>query len=108
MGKMDRNLTHSITRWTVSESLYDGFDYGPPQLIKGRWQERSVMFRSPDGEELVSQAIVYLAEDVNIGDFLALGDYSTSASPPSGAARVRQFNRISNLRDSTIERKAFL
>lgn len=108
MGKMDRNLTHIITRWTAGESLYDGFDYGTPELLRGRWEERSVMFRTPDGEEVVSQAIVYLSEDVQIGDFLALGDYSTSAEPPASASRVRQFNRISNLRNVTTERKAFL
>ena len=106
-----RNLRQEVTRWPTSTTRFDGFTFSPPELQNGRWEEIGELFRSPSGEELVSRAVVYLTDDVNIGDFVALGDYTEVSNPTTlvGLAfRVRQFSKVPNIRNVEMERKAFL
>ena len=104
-----RNLKGEITRWPTTESAYSGFTFGAPELIKARWEESNVVFRSAEGEEETSAAIVYTDKDVPIGDYIADGDFLAVADPTTiPAHRVRQFNRVTDLRNVTTIRKAFV
>lgn len=105
-----RNLRQQVTWWPTSAPKFAGFTFGTPTLLKARWEDRQELFRKPGGEELVSKAVVFLADDVSIGDYMALGDYTTTDDPTTlqGAFRVEQFSKITSLRNTEVERRAFL
>jgi len=108
-----RNLLHDVTYWPVTGSDgFGGFLFGAPVLLKGRWEDKCEMFLSYNNEEEASQAIVYLGDDVDIGDWLAQGDYATSptTNPTTldNAYRIRMRNRTTDLRNVIAIRKVFL
>ena len=87
-----------------------GFTYSTTVTMRGRWEDRNVQFREPNGNEVTSTAIVYTESDVGVGDYLVLGDYIGVADPTTLAtsARVQQFNSIPDLRNLQNQRKAFM
>ena len=105
-----RHFHQQITFWPTSESSYTGFTFGDPVVLLGRWEDKAEMFRSPGGEEFVSKSIAYLPQDVEIGDYLALGNLSSVVDPTTVAEafRVRLFSKIPDLRNICIDRKAVL
>lgn len=103
------NLQQAVTHWTVVENGFGGFTYGAPKLIKGKWEEKSVIFISTKGVEQVSRAVVYLNADVAEQDYIFLGN--SSALDPTmepGALQVQKFHKTPDLRFVNYERKAFL
>jgi len=111
-----RNLKDQITHWALTgNNGYGGFSYAAPALIAARYEARSELFRNADGEEETSNAIIYLASDVGVGDYVAQGDLSAVSDPTTpvtaGATtplRVKQFNKHTDLRGGFVQRKAFL
>ena len=97
---MKRELHQKITNWTVTD--------GTPTVIDGRWEAKSVMFRSAKGEEETSDAIIYLASDVEVGSYLFEGETTVADPTTINAFRVRQFNKIADLRNVRYQRKAFV
>ena len=108
-----RKLRDSITHWPLTGSDgFGGFTFGAPILLKGRWQDKNEVFITPNNEEVVSAAIVYLNTDIAEGDYLAQGDHATVpiANPAtlSTAHRVRNYGRSTDLRGLVALRKAWL
>lgn len=112
---LKRNMHHDITHWPVTGSDgFGGFVFGSPVLYKGRWEDKVEIFLDTNGEEVVSQAIVYMADDTDVGDWIVLGDQvtipiadpTTLEDPP--AFRIRQRNRTTDLRNMSALRKVFL
>ena len=110
VGSAARHLKQDVTYWTTSEAEFAGFQFSTPVAIKGRWEERAVLFQTPEGDDAISRAVAYLAADVDIGDYVALGDHTAVADPTTltGAYRVKQFLKQNDLRNISVERKAFL
>lgn len=113
MTRIKGNLRQDVTHWTVTGSDgFGGFLYGAPTLLKGRWEEKSEMFLNINSEEEVSEAIVYLMDDIDVGDWLALGDFATvpTANPSTldEAHRIKQRNRSTDLRNLIALRKAYV
>ena len=102
-------LPHKITRWTTTPDGYGGVTFGTPIVLNGRWEDKNIQFRTPKGTEATSDAIVYLNNDVDLDDYLFLGD-SDVADPTtlSGAKEVRKFNKTPDLRALDYERVAIL
>lgn len=106
-----RNRRQDATLWVNTGSDgYSGFTFATPKVIKVRWEERSELFITNEGEQETSSAVVYLGQDVANGDFLALGIHDTIANPGdvAKAYRVRGFGRVTDLRSLTQQWKAFL
>ena len=86
-------LDQSATYWPpATPDGFGGVSYGAPVAINCRWQNRSVLFRSVDGEELTSEAIVYVDRVLASKGLLMLGTHTT-ASPigyRSGEDRPRE------------------
>ena len=110
MGRFARNLKETVTVWPTSGGLYDGCTFGTPATQRARWEQKAVDFRTPNGEEEVSESVVWVLNDIDIGDYIALGDQTSIADPSTlvDARRVRQFSKIPDLRNVDIERRAFL
>ncbi len=109
MGRIANRYKEDITHWTVTSDGFGGFTYSTPVALKGRWQQKAVLFRNPEGVEEVSNAIVYISADVATQDYLFLGT-SVVADPTSLADtwQVRQFHKTPDLRNLDHERKVFL
>lgn len=99
----------TITHWSTAANGFGGFTFGAPNVINGRWEQRSELFRTPQGEEKVSEAVVFVEEDLEEGDYLYLGE-SSEVDPTSlvGAFRIQRFVRIPGLRRLRVQRKALL
>ncbi len=111
---LTQKLNHDITHWPVTGTDgFGGFGFGAPVELKGRWEDKSELFLDDNNEEVVSQAIAYFDVDLDLGDFLALGLHALIADPTtltgtSRAYRIRQFNKITDLRNLNALRKAYL
>jgi len=101
--------THTATYWAV-----DGVDSaGDPQVeaptaILVRWEQREEVFRGADGSELRASHVVYLGQDVAVGDFLFLGSSSNADPLAAGGLRVQDFRRIESFGGRDVERRALL
>jgi len=111
---LTRNLKQTAVYWgnPVSNG-YGGWTLDSPVEISVRWEDRNELFTSPDGREEVSSAIIYTAQDVDIGGYLFLGeltDLSSSQlySDEDDSFKIRQFSKSPNQRVSGFARKAFL
>jgi len=110
MSFLTRNLRQSATLWTVSSVDSSGDPtFAAAKAVKVRWEERTSVFATAAGEEAVASAVIFMAEDVDPGDFLFLGT-STSADPTTvtGAREVQAFHKIPQLKGSGFERRAYL
>ncbi len=111
MTQVSRNLREDITHWPLTGTDgYGGFTYGAPVKLKGRWEDKTVLFLNDDNEEVVSAAIVYLENDIVSGDYLGQGDFTATADPTTiaGPRRIRQRQKTTDLRNLLAIRKAFL
>lgn len=102
--------TQTATLWarTGVDSAGDP-SFASPTTITVKWEESSEVIINNDGREEQSHAVVYLGQDVVIGDFLFLGT-SVVVDPTavSGAFEVKTFRKIPTPDGSDFERKALL
>jgi hypothetical protein len=111
MSIASRNSKQDATHWVVTGSNgYGGFTFDTPVLVKCRWEDRTERFLNPQGDEVVSAAIVYPVEDVSVGDYMALGDLTATSDPITiaGTYPVRRFSKNTNLRNLEVIRKVYL
>lgn len=101
-------LNQVVTKWTAVDDGFGGYTYTAPQLVMARWEEKGELFRDRNGEEKVSQAIVYLDSASAVGDWLYLGDASGNASPPDGSFEVQAYHKSPDLRSASNFHKAYL
>lgn len=106
------NLRQKVTRWTTTPDAFGGVSFSAPQVLDGRWENRTEMFRDGGGNEIASEAIVYLGVDVEVGDWLFEGDSAATDPTTLGGgdevSEVRQVQRIPDLRNVHTLRKVFL
>lgn len=81
-----------------------------PVTIKVRWEDRQELMRDPEGREFRSQAVVYPAEMVSRGGWLAKGDHTDTQDPQdvNGAFEVRDVRCTPSLRGDKYEVKTWL
>ena len=71
---ISKSLNQTVVYWGSSVSNgRGGYTYDPPVEIACRWEERSEVRSSDDGEEYISKAVVYLEDDVVKNGMLYLG-----------------------------------
>ena len=59
---------------------FGGTTWGEPRVIKVRWQAHQKLIRNKAGVEVVSDAVVYVTEDIDLSGRLYLGE-STATDP---------------------------
>jgi len=114
-------MPQTATYWCASGATPDGaggldFSRVPPQLVRCRWQDKAVLFRSVDGQELTSSAIVYTDRRVEPRGYLALGDWTelmndegyVDPASACNAREIRQIDRSPNLRGTLVLNKVYL
>lgn len=110
-------LNQTAVYWAnpVSDGV-GGRTFDDPVEMSVRWEDRAELFLlRGTGEEVVSQAIVYAAVDVDIGGYLFLGTLADMTSAQEGdpmntddAREIRSLGKSPDIRASTTLRKVWL
>ncbi len=122
MSLITRMLKQTAVYWPLAamESAGgDSFDnYGQPLVtdpleISVRWEDRAEEFLDAKGARVLSNAVVFVSQDVDIGGVLMLGELTdiTDADVPKeneNAWEIKRFDKIPNLRNTEFLRTAYL
>ncbi len=107
----DQLLQQTVTYWAPSgPSATGGATFASPSAISGRWEDRNILFIDETGKETRSQSVVYLASDVKLGGYLALGDQTGTADPHAidDAHEIKSWQKIPNKSATQFLRRAVL
>ncbi len=87
-----------------------GYTYDAPVTVLVRWEERTEQFTNEVGDLEISNAVVWVSQDMNVNEYLALGDHTATADPDliPGAYIIRRYMRIPDLRSLQSERRVYL
>lgn len=108
MPNYKKHMRETITYWPpVGDNEFGDTLYGPPESRKCRWQDVAVLFRSNEGREEISSAVVYLSAPVENKGMLFRG-VSEELTPVDGAKEIRQVGDSPNLKQSLSLVKVFL
>jgi hypothetical protein len=103
-------LTQSATVWTATPDGFGGFSFTAPVEILCRWEERMEEFIDRTSQQVVSSAArVFVDRDLSVNDWIFQG-VSAAADPTlvDGAWPIRDFKKITDLRNVTTLRKVLL
>ena len=103
-------LKQTVTYWAPSSmSGWGGETFASPVAIDGRWEDKQELFIDSKGQEVRSNAVVYVDQDVDLGGFLYLGT-STASDPTTvdGAREIRAFQKSPNIKATEFIHKAWL
>lgn len=105
-----RYLVHTLTYWEVSTDGFGGYTFSAPVTYACRWEDKNVLFQNEHGEEVVSNAVVTLQPEMVTGNYVAQGDHTGVADPTTleDAYRIKQRNRVTDLRNNQALTKVFL
>lgn len=110
---MKEKLNQEATYWgTPVMDGYGSRTFADPIPVKCRWEDRTGLTIQKNGEDINSRAVVYLDQNVELGGYLALGDYYTTPIPDpqdiATAYMVQDFKAITSVDGKTLLRKAIL
>lgn len=107
---LTRGYRQTATYWgSPTDNGTGGFSYAAPVQFRVRWEDKQMQFSNQVGELQVSQAVVFVSQEVEVGGYLYLGT-SAAADPHTveGAYEIKQTMTIPDLRNARSERRAFL
>jgi hypothetical protein len=112
MGIITKMRKQKAVYWPPS--TYDA--YGQPTMgtavqIDCRWEDKSEQFLDANGQEQLSNAIVYVSQDVALGGMLWLGLLASAPVNPKAdddAWEIRKFEKLPNLKASEFLRTVML
>ena len=107
----NRGLAQDVTYWGPDgRTEYGERGYAPPTLLKGRIEQKNQTVLTPSGDEITSDTVIFLSDDVMPGGQLVEGDYTPQSDPSMvpAAREIQSFVKIPDLRNVSSERKAFL
>ena len=108
---LKRLMTQTATYWGPgTDDGLGGVTFPSPFLIDVRWQEKAELFRDSQGNQVVSNAVVYPPEPLAVGGYLALGNSTGEPDPRNvgGAYEVRNVAFSPSLDGSIKLNKAML
>lgn len=112
MSFLEFGLNQTCTYW--QSTGVDGFNqptFAAPVVLHCRWEERTEKIQTDEGTEALSRSRVFLAEDIAIGDYLAIGNLTSEPDPrdiPLLAHRVLDWRKTPGIYAEMFERKAYL
>src|SRR5262245_51467236 len=100
----------TITYWAPGTA--DGFggrNWPAPIQLCARWEDRNETVMNQQGDEIVSQAVVFVLQDVAIQGWMYRG-ISAQVDPTAqpGASEIRALVKVPDLRRNSWERRAIL
>lgn len=110
MSFLSFGLNQKCTYWKyLGIDGYGHPSFAAPVVLACRWEGRTEKIQGDDGEQHISRARVFLENDLESGDYLALGELA--GSDPRrvlGAWRIISFRTTPGLNAEVFERKAYL
>jgi hypothetical protein len=111
-----------ISRMRLQTCIYWAFDihdvhgqptYKNPVEAECRWEDVVVEYVDTMGNRNLSQSVVYVDRDMELGGVLLLGELSSSVDEDNpleneGAHEIRQFAKLPNLRNTETLRMVYL
>ena len=88
---------------------YGGHEFDIPEVIRCRWEQKTEEFIDKKGATKLSQAVVYVDQDVEVGGYLYLGD--TSEADPTAlkeALPIQRYAKVPDIRAVEYVRKVWL
>ena len=113
MVDIKRHLNQTLVLWVRgANDGYGGYTYSDPVEVDCRWSEVQERFINGAREEKISNAIVQIDQDINLGDMIYLGTLNDldSADGPGDVQSypVQAYKKIPNLKGSQFIRKVFI
>ena len=122
MGIITRMLRQTCVYWALAGVESGGSDYdehGQPQYtdpeeLNCRWEVKTVEFLGPSGTQELSNAVVYVDQDVDVGGVLMLGelvDIDSSLTVPKQNEEtweIRRFEKLPNLKNTEYLRTVYM
>lgn len=115
MGLLERIRKQTAVYWAPSTGAdrHGRPQYGDAVELSCRWESTMVEFIGPEGTRELSTAVVYLGVDVGVGGVLMLGalaDVELEGDPKANpdAHEIRRFEKLPNIRQTKILRRAYL
>ncbi len=121
MGLISSMLKQTCVYWPLGNTESGGMShdaygkpiYSEPVEISCRWEEKTEKYLNAKGEEVLSNAVVFVAQDVQLSGVLMLGtldDITDEVNPleNSGAFSIQRFEKLPDLKAREFLRKAFL
>lgn len=94
---------------------YGGRTFDEAIEISVRWEEKQELFIDSNGQEVRSNAVVYVSQDLDMGGYLYLGEQSDLSSAENAdpliidaAHEIRGWSKIPGCRAGNYMRKAWL
>ena len=90
MSIITRMLKQTAVYWErTGTNAYGEASFANPVEIEVRWEGRREIFFTVEGREEYSDAVVYVDRDMDVGDWLKLGDLTSSeATDPRNATEA--------------------
>ncbi len=114
MGIIKTMRRQNAIYWAfVSIDQFGEKSVGSPVQILVRWDDKVEEFLDFEGERKLSNAVVYVGQDMSLGGILMLGTLaditdSVNIKENAGAWEIRRFDKIPNLKASEFLRIAYL
>lgn len=91
------NLTkffiHTATYWSRgTPDGFGGYSWSSPTEISVRWESKNEIFKDEQGEDQVSNAIIYTDQDLEIGAYIYKG--SSAATDPTTLADSHEIKQV--------------
>lgn len=103
-------MKQDLTYWApLTKDEYNQLTYAAPVVIKCRWEDKNVLFRNTQGQEMTSAAVVYPAQSLAVKGYIKKGIHSDAIPVGlSGAFEIRQSGDSPNLRNTQTLNKVFV
>jgi hypothetical protein len=112
---MTRHCTQTAVYWgTPAKDGRGGYTFADAVEINCRWEKKQRMIQADNGEEIISEADVWVLQDLDIEGYLYLGTLDDLDSNPDDpreydSYRIVNFEKIPLLGSTTaFVRKAYL
>ena len=109
-----KNLLDTLVYWGTPSRKGIVVTFAEPTEINGRWVDKAEMYKDNEGREQLSQAVVLVDQDVDVGGYLMKGDLTYLPSDDSAphededAYEIKQFQKATNIRGTKTVRKVWL
>ena len=105
MAVYTRNMRQDATYFPpAGQNGFGDLSFGAGVPVKCRWQNKTDLFRDQQGREVMSSAVVYVAQEVAIGGRLGLGTVASA----DDALEIRNVGESPDLRNQFTLVKAWL
>lgn len=101
----------TATYWSSPvQGGFGGLTFADPIVLDVRWEERVESFTTIEGTEMRSKAVVHTMQSVDLGGYLALGDFEDVADPTTltAALVIQRSDSVPDLRGLNESYRSFL